>query len=97
MSDHKESDANGKKEFDSNVQNLGNCAHDIKPIFENRLMNYSEAATYLRYSEVYLRRLVKDGKIPYIKRGRSIRFRVASLDQWNKESEVSFGPGKAKR
>ena len=64
---------------------------------ENRLATYREASEYLRYSEVYLRRLVKEGKIPYIKRGRSIRFRIAALDKWNLESEVSIGTAKAKR
>ena len=58
-------------------------------LFENQLMTYAETAAYLRYSESYLRRLVSKGKIPHIKRGRTVRFRVASLDRWNQEREVT--------
>lgn len=60
-------------------------------IFENsnRLLTYKEASHYTGYSVSYLRKLKCAGRIPYIQRGRSVRFRIAALDEWNLESEVS--------
>ncbi|OFZ54732.1 MAG: hypothetical protein A2428_00910 [Bdellovibrionales bacterium RIFOXYC1_FULL_54_43] len=59
------------------------------PFFENQLFSYKEAARYLSISEVYLRRLKRQGKIPFVRMGRrGVRFRLSSLDSWVEEREV---------
>jgi excisionase family DNA binding protein len=48
----------------------------------------AEAATYLKYPEETLRRWRSLGTGPkYIKAGRHIRYRKASLDRWVEERE----------
>ena len=58
--------------------------------FDNQLLGYEEAAQYLSMSESYLRRLKHQGLIPYVPIGRrGIRFKVASLNRWISEREIS--------
>ncbi len=59
------------------------------PLFENQvLLKLKETAQYLGLSEPYIRRLKALGKIPYVKIGRAVRFRVASLNTWIEEREI---------
>ncbi|MDZ7793593.1 MAG: helix-turn-helix domain-containing protein [Spirochaetia bacterium] len=46
------------------------------------LLTYKEIASYLRISPVTLRRYVSEGRIPYLKIGRSVRFRKEHVDTW---------------
>jgi excisionase family DNA binding protein len=67
------------------------CAAETRPthmLFENQLFNYKEAARFLSISEPYLRRLKQRGKIPYVKIGRGIRFRLSSLNSWVEKREI---------
>jgi len=58
-------------------------------LFENQLLDYKQSARYLSLSESYLRRLKKQGKVPYVLFGsRGVRFRVAALNRWIREREV---------
>lgn len=67
----------------------GDNAAPVIPIFENQLLSYKEAARYLSISEVYLRRLKRLGKIPYVQMGRrGVRFRLSSLSKWVEEREI---------
>ena len=53
------------------------------------LISYKEAARYLRISEVYLRRLKAQGRVPYVPVGlRGVRFRLSSLNKWVEEREI---------
>jgi|GEM_PF-808204 excisionase family DNA binding protein len=59
-------------------------------LFDNRLLNYSEAAEYLCVSESYLRRLKSQKQIAYVPMGnRGVRFRVASLNRWIERREMT--------
>ena len=59
-------------------------------LFDNRLLNYSEAAEYLCVSESYLRRLKAEKQIAYVPMGnRGVRFRVASLNRWIERREMT--------
>lgn len=64
--------------------------HNIteNPLFENKLLKLNETAQYLGLSESYIRRLRARGGIPYVKVGRAVRFRVASLNTWIEEREI---------
>ena len=58
-------------------------------LYENQLLDYKQSARYLSLSESYLRRLKKQGKVPYVLFGsRGVRFRVAALNRWIREREV---------
>lgn len=58
-------------------------------IFEISLLDYKEAAQYLRVSGSYLRRLKMKGGIPFVSMGiRGVRFKIASLDLWIAAREV---------
>jgi excisionase family DNA binding protein len=57
--------------------------------FENQLLSYKEAARYLRISEPYLRRLKRQGSVPFVPVGRrGVRFRLSSLSSWVEKREV---------
>jgi excisionase family DNA binding protein len=59
-------------------------------IFDNRLLNYNEAAEYLSVSESYLRRLKAQRQIGFVPMGsRGVRFRVASLNRWIDKKEMT--------
>lgn len=59
-------------------------------LFDNRLLNYSEAAEYLCVSESYLRRLKGQKQIAFVPMGnRGVRFRVASLNRWIERKEMT--------
>lgn len=58
-------------------------------ILDNQLLDYKQAAEYLQLSTVYLRRLKNKGAIPYVAAsGKSIRFKVSSLNTWVSEREI---------
>jgi excisionase family DNA binding protein len=58
--------------------------------FENRLLNYKQAATYLGISISYLRELKANREVSHVCIGaRAIRFRVSALDSFVKKREVS--------
>ena len=62
---------------------------DRVEFFENRLLDYSEAAKYLSVSESYLRKLKLRRQIPFVPLGnRAIRFRVGSLNNWIEKREM---------
>ena len=57
--------------------------------FENQLLTYKQAAQYLSLSEAYLRRLKRNGELPFVVvGGRAVRFRVCSLHQWIENREI---------
>lgn len=59
-------------------------------LFDNRLLNYSEAAEYLCVSVSYLRQLKSQKQIAYVPMGnRGVRFRVASLNRWIERREMT--------
>lgn len=64
------------------------AANKPSQFFENQLLGYKGAAQYLQVSESYLRRLKSQGKIRFVSLGRSIRFRVASLNAYIAEREI---------
>ena len=63
---------------------------DQAPIFDNQLLTYGEAAKYLSVSESYLRRLKAQKQIAFVPiGGRSVRFRVGSLNRWIEKREMT--------
>ena len=57
------------------------------------LLNADEAAERLQLKKAYVYKLVRDGEIPHIRFGRSVRFRPESLDRWELEIEQGAGAG----
>lgn len=55
---------------------------------QSDLMDYSELALYLSVSESYLRRMVMKRSIPYIKIGRSVRFKKQRIEAWLDERTI---------
>lgn len=47
-----------------------------------RPLDISEAAAYLNVSDRYVRRLVAERRVPYLKVGRLVRFRPEDLDSY---------------
>ncbi|MBX4145937.1 helix-turn-helix domain-containing protein [Paenibacillus lautus] len=58
---------------------------ELQPEIERRLyaniFDFKEAARYLKVSESTLRRMVKDGEIPYFRQRGQIYFRQTDLDR----------------
>lgn len=52
----------------------------------DRLFTLPEAATYLRLARQTLYNLVNRSEIPFLKAGRSLRFRKSDLDDWMVEN-----------
>lgn len=49
---------------------------------EKEVLTVRECAKYLQVSEGTIRRLVKEGWIPYFRIGRAIRFRLRSMEHY---------------
>lgn len=49
---------------------------------ENEVMTAKELAQSLKLSEDYIRRMVSQRTIPFVKIGRSVRFRPRDIDKW---------------
>ena len=52
------------------------------PTENNRLLDVQEAAEYLKTTPATLRCRVSRRQVPFVKIGRSVRFRVSDLDKW---------------
>ncbi len=48
----------------------------------NKLMTTKELAEYMQLNPLTVYRKVKEGEIPYIRLGRSIRFKKEQIDKW---------------
>ena len=46
------------------------------------LLDVGQAAAYLTIKPGYVRRLVRERRIPYVKVGKFVRFEQAELDEW---------------
>ncbi|WP_353883211.1 helix-turn-helix domain-containing protein [Paenibacillus amylolyticus] len=59
---------------------------ELKPTIEQLLyanvFDFAEACRYLKVSDSTLRRMVKNGEIPFIKNRTLIHFRQIALDKW---------------
>ena len=55
----------------------------------DRLLNASEAAEYLGYSEGTVRNKASEGVLPYVKLGTALRFRLSELDAWIAEVDAA--------
>lgn len=63
---------------------------ELPPLFDNQLLTYDQAAMILGVTPQYLRVLKANGQIPSVDIGpKCVRFRVASLNRWIAEREVS--------
>jgi len=61
-------------------------------VSDNELLNYTEAAAYLKVQVSTLQGMVHFKKIPYLKVGSLVRFRKAELDTWLSSSSSSAAP-----
>ena len=60
-----------------------------KELENEKYLTVKEAAIYLKIPENTLRsKLITGRKIPFIKRGNSIRFNRAKMDDWMESQEV---------
>lgn len=58
------------------------CDYSLSPLSEGRPLNLLEAARYLNVNERYVRRLVAERRIPFLKVGRLLRFRPRDLEEY---------------
>lgn len=49
---------------------------------DQALLNAEATATYLNMSEEWVRKAAREGRLPSVKVGRSLKFSRASLDSW---------------
>lgn len=70
---------------------------ELKPTIEQLLyanvFDFAEACRYLKVSDSTLRRMVKNGEIPFIRNRTLIHFRQISLDKWLEGNEKSSSTG----
>lgn len=67
----------------------------MNPRDNDRLLTVPEAAEYLRLARQTLYNMVNRGEIPYLKAGRSLRFRKSDLDRWLSTGKRSPDPAVA--
>jgi len=58
----------------------GDDAQAVPPVDGSGLLDVAGAATYLRVTEAFVRRLVIERRVRYYKLGKFVRFRPADLD-----------------
>ena len=58
------------------------CDYPLSPSSEGHPLNLVETARYLNVSERYVRRLVAERRIPFLKVGRLLRFRPHDLEEY---------------
>lgn len=56
------------------------------------LVDIDDAATYLNVSPRFVRRLIAQRRIDYLKIGKFVRFDQADLDQWIDDQRVCARP-----
>lgn len=61
--------------------------------FEDRLLTAAEAASYLGYAEGTVRNKVSRGEIPFVRFGRTVRFRLSALERWIEDQDVAATVG----
>ncbi|WP_127539359.1 helix-turn-helix domain-containing protein [Paenibacillus illinoisensis] len=65
---------------------------ELQPEINRRLyanvFEFAEACRYLKVSDSTLRRMVKQGEIPFIRNRSLIHFRQISLDRWLERKET---------
>jgi excisionase family DNA binding protein len=47
-----------------------------------------DAAAYLAFSEDWLRKMRRAGRVPFIRVNRSVRYRIRDLDKWQDQHAV---------
>ena len=57
---------------------------------EKRFITIKELAAYLSMSENTIRDWIKEGRIPFSKLGRSVRFDLRRIESWLKKKENPF-------
>ena len=50
------------------------------PHRDEGLLDYADAATFLKFTERHVERMVQRGQLPHLKFGRSVRFRRSDLE-----------------
>ena len=58
-------------------------------------LSIPEAAVFLNVTDRWVRRAVRERRIPYLKVGRHVRFLVADLEAFLADSRVESAPGPA--
>jgi|DEB0MinimDraft_6_1074348.scaffolds.fasta_scaffold46052_3 excisionase family DNA binding protein len=53
-----------------------------KPPVEPKILSAEDAAQYLDIALITLRRWAQQGRIPHLRAGRLLKFRIADLDRW---------------
>jgi len=64
------------------------CDYSPSTLGEGRPLNLLQAARYLNVNERYVRRLVAERRIPFLKVGRLLRFRPRDLEEYLVACEV---------
>ncbi|ODA08701.1 helix-turn-helix domain-containing protein [Paenibacillus polymyxa] len=70
---------------------LAELKPDIERLLYANVFDFAGACRYLKVSDSTLRRMVKDGEIPFIRNRTLIHFRQIALDKWLEEKEQCTG------
>ena len=54
----------------------------------SELLTVEQAADYLNITEHFVRRLIQERRLPFVRVGRLVRMRRSALDAWLTEAEV---------
>ena len=57
----------------------------------DRLLDAEAVAEQLRMRVDFIYRLAREGRIPHLRFGRTLRFRAEAIDQWLQEQEQTNG------
>lgn len=63
----------------------------MKGVATNKILTIAEVADRLSMHPVTVYRLAKEGRLPFFRIGRMLRFDADELDQWVREGRVPLG------
>ncbi len=70
------------------VEGLQEAFNDSKASFPRRLISIQEASEYLAVSPWTVRRMIWNGELPHVRRGRRILLDLRDLDAWINREKV---------
>ncbi len=56
---------------------------------ESRFIDVKKLAKYLDVSEAFIRDYIKEGRIPFVKLGRLVRFDLWEIEKWLKDKRIA--------
>ncbi|MCA0143797.1 helix-turn-helix domain-containing protein [Blastococcus sp. LR1] len=74
-------------------QNTAGAVVAVSPAGKGGLLTPQQAGDYLRTGERFVRRLIAERRIPYVKLGKYVRLQQSDLDDFIESGRIPRAPG----